>query len=152
MQSRDGHCRPFDAQAQGTLFGNGVGLVVLKRLDEAVADGDHIYAVIKGSALNNDGAVKVSYTAPSVDGQSDVIALAQAIAGVSADSISYIEAHGTGTPLGDPIEVAALTQAFRETHRPAPVLRYWFTKKQHRASGRGGRRRRPDEDRAGAGE
>ncbi len=115
MQSRDGHCRPFDAQAQGTLFGNGVGLVVLKRLDDAVADGDHIYAVIKGSALNNDGAVKVSYTAPSVDGQSDVIALAQAISGISADSISYIEAHGTGTPLGDPIEVAALTQAFRES-------------------------------------
>ena len=114
MTSPDGHCKPFDAQAQGTLFGNGVGLVVLKRLDDAVADGDHIYAVIKGSALNNDGAVKVSYTAPSVDGQSEVIALAQAIAGVSPDSIDYIEAHGTGTPLGDPIEVAALTQAFRE--------------------------------------
>jgi len=115
MQSRDGHCRPFDAQAQGTLFGNGVGLVVLKRLDDAVVDGDHIYAVIKGSALNNDGAVKVSFTAPSIDGQSDVIVLAQAIAGISADSINYIEAHGTGTPLGDPIEVAALTQAFRES-------------------------------------
>ncbi len=115
MQSQDGHCKPFDAQAKGTLFGNGVGLVVLKRLEEAVADGDHIYAVIKGSALNNDGAVKVSYTAPSVNGQSEVIVLAQAVAGVSADSINYIEAHGTGTPLGDPIEVAALTQAFRES-------------------------------------
>ncbi len=115
MQSRDGHCKPFDAQAQGTLFGNGVGLVVLKRLDEAVADGDHIYAVIKGSAINNDGAVKVSYTAPSIDGQSEVIVLAQTIAGVSADTINYVEAHGTGTPLGDPIEVAALTQAFRES-------------------------------------
>ncbi|MGC2211161.1 MAG: amino acid adenylation domain-containing protein, partial [Candidatus Korobacteraceae bacterium] len=115
MQSPDGHCRVFDAQAQGTLFGSGVGLVALKRLEEAIADRDVIYAVIKGSAINNDGAVKVSYTAPSVDGQADVIALAQALADVSADTISYIEAHGTGTPLGDPIELAALTQAFRQS-------------------------------------
>ncbi len=115
MQSPDGHCRVFDAQAQGTLFGSGVGLVALKRLEEAIADRDVIYAVIKGSAINNDGAVKVSYTAPSADGQADVIALAQALADVSADTISYIEAHGTGTPLGDPIEVAALTQAFRQS-------------------------------------
>ncbi len=115
MFSPDGHCRAFDVHAQGTPFGNGVGIVALKRLDDALADGDQIYAVIKGTALNNDGAVKVSYTAPSVDGQAEVIALAQAIAGVSADTIQYIEAHGTGTPLGDPIEVEALTQAFRQT-------------------------------------
>ena len=115
MASPDGHCRAFDAQAQGTVFGSGVGLVVLKRLADAIADGDHIYAVIKGFAVNNDGAGKVSYAAPSVDGQAEVIALAQALAGVSADTIHYIEAHGTATPLGDPIEVAALTQAFRQT-------------------------------------
>lgn len=115
MLSPDGHCRAFDAQAQGTVFGNGVGIVVLKRLEDAVADGDTIHAVIRGSALNNDGAQKVSYAAPSIDGQAEVIALAQAVAGVDAGSITYVEAHGTGTPLGDPIEVAALTQAFRQT-------------------------------------
>jgi amino acid adenylation domain-containing protein len=112
--SPDGHCRAFDAQAQGTAAGNGVGVVVLKRLSDALADGDLIYAVIKGSAINNDGARKVGYTAPSVEGQSQVIQAAQANAQVNADSISYIEAHGTGTPLGDPIEIAALTQAFRQ--------------------------------------
>ncbi|MBZ5536433.1 MAG: amino acid adenylation domain-containing protein [Acidobacteriia bacterium] len=113
--SPDGHCRAFDAQAQGTLFGSGVGIVMLKRLEDAVDDGDSILAVIKGFALNNDGSSKVTYTAPSVDGQADVIALAQALAGVDADTISYVEAHGTGTPLGDPIEIAALTQAFRQS-------------------------------------
>ncbi|MEA3187677.1 MAG: hypothetical protein QOD99_1507 [Chthoniobacter sp.] len=112
MVSGDGFCRTFDADAQGTVFGHGVGIVVLKRLAEAVEDGDHIYAVIKGSAVNNDGSGKVGYAAPSVNGQADVIAMAQAAAGISADSISYIEAHGTGTPLGDPVEIAALTQAF----------------------------------------
>jgi amino acid adenylation domain-containing protein len=115
MLSPDGHCRAFDARAQGTVFGSGVGIVVLKRLADALADGDQIYAVIKGAALNNDGAVKVSYTAPSVDGQAEVILAAQTLAGVSADTISYVEAHGTGTPLGDPIEIAALTEAFRAT-------------------------------------
>jgi len=115
MHSPDGHCRTFDARAQGTTFGNGVGLVLLKRLADALADGDNIYAVIKGSALNNDGSLKVSYTAPSMDGQAEVIALAQMLAGVTADTISYVEAHGTGTPLGDPIEIAGLTQAFRES-------------------------------------
>jgi len=115
ITSPDGHCRAFDAQSQGTVFGSGVGLVVLKRLAEALEAGDQIYAVIKGFALNNDGNGKVSYTAPSVDGQSEVIALAQALAGVTADTIQYVEAHGTATPLGDPIEVAALTQAFRQT-------------------------------------
>ncbi|MDQ3256677.1 MAG: aminotransferase class III-fold pyridoxal phosphate-dependent enzyme, partial [Acidobacteriota bacterium] len=113
MVSPDGHCRAFDAKAQGTIFGSGVGVVTLKRLSEAIADGDHIYAVIKGSALNNDGSMKVGYTAPSVERQAEVIAMAQAVAGVDAETISYIEAHGTGTPLGDPIEIAALTQAFR---------------------------------------
>ncbi|AGC43390.1 polyketide synthase type I [Myxococcus stipitatus DSM 14675] len=111
--SPDGHCRPFDAKAQGTVGGSGAGVVVLKRLADAIADGDRIHAVIRGGALNNDGSDKVGYTAPSVDGQAEVISLAQAVAGVSADSISYLEAHGTGTPMGDPIEIRALTQAFR---------------------------------------
>jgi len=113
--SPDGHCRSFDANAKGTITGEGVGVIVLKRLEDAIADGDTIHAVIKGSALNNDGSLKVGYTAPSVDGQAQVIAMAQAFAGVEADDISYIEAHGTGTELGDPIEIAALTQAFRQT-------------------------------------
>ena len=117
ISSPDGHCRAFDARAQGTVFGNGVGVVVLKRLSEALADGDRIYAVIKGSAINNDGSVKVGYTAPSVSGQAEVIALAQALGGVGARSISYVEAHGTGTAMGDPIEVAALTQAFGASTR-----------------------------------
>ncbi|KIG11705.1 Malonyl CoA-acyl carrier protein transacylase [Enhygromyxa salina] len=112
--SPDGHCRAFDAQARGTVIGSGVGVVVLKRLEDAVADGDWVHAVIRGSAINNDGADKAGYTAPSVGGQTEVIADALAIAGLSPDSISYVEAHGTGTPLGDPIEVAALTQAFSE--------------------------------------
>ncbi len=111
--SPDGHCRAFDAKAAGTVAGEGVGIVVLKRLQDARADGDQVLAVIKGFALNNDGSLKVGYTAPSVEGQADVIAMAQAMAGVPADSISYIEAHGTGTPLGDPIEIEGLTKAFR---------------------------------------
>ncbi|MEK6278967.1 MAG: amino acid adenylation domain-containing protein [Acidobacteriota bacterium] len=112
IKSPDGHCRAFDARAAGTVGGSGVGLVLLKPLTAALTDGDAIYAVIKGSAINNDGALKVGYTAPSVTGQATVIAEAQAMAGVSPETISYIEAHGTGTPLGDPIEVAALRQAF----------------------------------------
>ncbi len=111
--SPDGHCRPFDAQAAGTVAGAGVGIVVLRRLEDALADGDQIYAVIKGFATNNDGANKIGYTAPSVEGQAEVVALAQAMANVEPETISYIEAHGTGTPLGDPIEIEALTQAFR---------------------------------------
>ncbi|HEU5132026.1 MAG TPA: type I polyketide synthase, partial [Pyrinomonadaceae bacterium] len=111
--SPDGHCRAFDARAKGTVSGNGLGIVVLKRLEDALRDGDRIEAVIRGSAINNDGAAKVGYTAPSVEGQAAVIAEAQTIAGVSADSISYVEAHGTATALGDPIEAAALTRAFR---------------------------------------
>lgn len=110
--SPDGHCRAFDAQAQGTVVGEGVGVVVLKRLEDALADGDDIWAVIKGSAINNDGSLKVGYTAPSVDGQTAVIQEALAMAAVPPASISYIEAHGTGTSLGDPIEITALTHAF----------------------------------------
>ncbi len=112
--SPDGHCRAFDESAQGTVAGEGVGTVVLKRLEDALADGDCIHAVIKGSALNNDGSRKVGFTAPSVEGQADVIADAQSMAEVAPDSIGYIETHGTGTQLGDPIEIAALTKAFRK--------------------------------------
>jgi acyl transferase domain-containing protein/glutamate-1-semialdehyde aminotransferase len=113
MLSPDGHCRPFDAAANGTVFSNGVGAVVLKRVDDAIRDGDTIYAIIRGAALNNDGARKMSFSAPAVDGQADVIARAQAMAGVAPETIGYIEAHGTATTLGDPIEIEALTQAFR---------------------------------------
>lgn len=111
--SPDGHCRAFDADAQGTITGGGVGIVVLKRLSDALNDRDHVEAVIKGSAINNDGAVKVGYTAPSIAGQAKVIAEALAMADVDAETIGLIEAHGTGTPLGDPIEMEALTRAFR---------------------------------------
>jgi amino acid adenylation domain-containing protein len=113
IDSLSGHCRAFDASADGTVWGNGVGLVVLKRLEDALADGDPIRAVILGSAINNDGAHKVGFTAPSIEGQAEVIAAAQTRAEISPDTVTYIEAHGTGTPLGDPIEVAALTRAFR---------------------------------------
>ena len=111
--SPDGHTRTFDAQGQGTTFGNGVGVVVLKRLEDAVKDGDQIYAVIKGVGLNNDGSQRVSFGAPGVEGQSEVVAMAHALAGVDPETITYVEAHGTATPLGDPIEVAGLTKAFR---------------------------------------
>jgi amino acid adenylation domain-containing protein len=114
MVSPDGTCRAFDADAAGTVFGHGCGVVLLKRLSEAVADRDPILAVIKGWAVNNDGSDKIGFAAPGVNAQADVIALAQASAGVDPSDVSYIEAHGTGTPLGDPIEVAALTKAFRE--------------------------------------
>ncbi|MCC6858462.1 MAG: amino acid adenylation domain-containing protein [Bryobacterales bacterium] len=110
--SPDGHCRAFDERAGGTVPGNGVGVVVLKRLADALADGDSIRAVIKGTAINNDGSQKVGFTAPSVDGQAAVITAAQALAGVDPETIGYVEAHGTGTALGDPVEIAALTQAF----------------------------------------
>jgi amino acid adenylation domain-containing protein/non-ribosomal peptide synthase protein (TIGR01720 family) len=110
--SPDGHCRAFDERAAGTVSGEGVGAVVLRRLADALADGDPILAVIRGSAVNNDGADKVSYAAPSVSGQAEVIAAALDMAGFPAESVGYVEAHGTATPLGDPIEVAALTQAY----------------------------------------
>lgn len=110
--SPDGHCRPFDADAKGTRPGAGAGIVVLKRLADALADGDTIHAVIRGAAINNDGAGKAGYTAPSVDGQVEAIATAQMLADVDPRSIGYVEAHGTATPLGDPIEIAALRQVF----------------------------------------
>jgi phthiocerol/phenolphthiocerol synthesis type-I polyketide synthase E len=112
--SPDGHCRAFDAKAQGTVTGNGVGVVVLKRLQDALADRDNIEAVILGSAIGNDGSVKVGYTAPGAEGQAQVIAEAQVVAGVAPDTITYIETHGTGTKMGDPIEIAALSQVFKE--------------------------------------
>ncbi len=113
MVSSDGHCRTFDARADGTVFGDGAGVVVLKRLADAVADGDAIYAVIRGYGINNDGSAKVGFTAPSVEGQAAAIAAAHAMAGFDPASVEYVECHGTGTPLGDPIELAALTKAFR---------------------------------------
>lgn len=113
--SPEGKCRTFDANAKGIVGGNGVGVVTLKRLEDAIADRDCIYAVIKGSAMNNDGAMKVGYTAPSETGQVKVLKAAQMIAEVDPETITYIEAHGTGTALGDPIEVSAMTEAFRSS-------------------------------------
>lgn len=113
VTSPDGHCRTFDARARGTLVGSGVGVVFLKRYSEAVADGDHIHAVIRGAAINNDGAARLGYTAPGVDGQAAVIAEALAVAGIEPGSVGCVEAHGTATPLGDPVEIAALTKAYR---------------------------------------
>ncbi|MBS1806281.1 MAG: SDR family NAD(P)-dependent oxidoreductase [Acidobacteria bacterium] len=113
--SRDGHCRAFDASSSGTVFGSGVGIVVLRRLEDALADDDNIRAVILGSAINNDGARKVGYLAPSVEGQMEAIAEALDFSGVSANEISYVETHGTGTTVGDPIEIRALTQAYRRS-------------------------------------
>ncbi|MET0397551.1 MAG: amino acid adenylation domain-containing protein, partial [Longimicrobiaceae bacterium] len=112
IMSPDGFCRAFDARSAGTVTGSGIGLVVLKRLADALADGDTIHAVIRGTAINNDGSQKVGYTAPSVDGQAAVIREALELAGVDPATVGYVEAHGTGTELGDPVEVAALTQAF----------------------------------------
>lgn len=118
----DGHCRAFDADARGTVGGSGVAIVVLKRLEDAVRDGDYVHAVIKGSAINNDGSLKLGYTAPSVEGQARAITDAQRISGVTADSITYVEAHGTATPLGDPMEVEALARAgFRGAGPPCAI-------------------------------
>jgi amino acid adenylation domain-containing protein len=111
--SPDGHCRAFDAEAAGTVSGSGVGVVVLKRLEDALADGDPVRAVIRGTAVNNDGALRVGFSAPSVEGQAAAISEALALAGVQPESLGYVEAHGSGTPLGDPIEMAALTRALR---------------------------------------
>jgi amino acid adenylation domain-containing protein len=112
ISSPDGHCRPFDEKAKGTVGGNGVGVVVLKRMEDAIRDNDTIYALVSGWALNNDGSNKVSFAAPSVDGQAEVIMMAQSFAEVSPEEIGYVEAHGTATQLGDPIEMAGLTKAF----------------------------------------
>lgn len=117
LLSSDGHCRPFSSEAGGTVFGSGVGAVVMKRLCDAIRDEDHIYAILLGSAVNNDGGNRVGFTAPSAAGQSAVIHEALEVSGVDARSIGYVEAHGTGTKLGDPIEVAALTTAYR-AHTP----------------------------------
>ncbi len=111
--SADGHCRAFDSKANGTVSGSGLGILALKRLEDAIADGDYIHAVIKGTGINNDGSSKNSYTAPNVDGQAECIAEAIEMSGVNPETITYIDAHGTGTNLGDPIEIAALTKAFR---------------------------------------
>jgi phthiocerol/phenolphthiocerol synthesis type-I polyketide synthase E len=122
MVSPTGHCRPFDIRSDGTIFGSGVGAVVLKSLLDALDDGDRIHAVIRGSALNNDGSTKMNYAAPTAAGQAEVIAEAHAVAEVDASTISYIESHGTGTPLGDPIEIEGLRQAFSisDEDRPGP--------------------------------
>ncbi|WP_170416496.1 non-ribosomal peptide synthetase/type I polyketide synthase [Ruegeria atlantica] len=116
LASDDGVCRPFDAQASGTVFGHGAGVVALRRLKDAVADGDHIHAVIRGAGINNDGADKISYTAPTVVGQADAIRRAHEDAGIAPGTVSYIECHGTATPLGDPIEIKGLRQAFGDVH------------------------------------
>jgi acyl transferase domain-containing protein len=112
--SPDGHCRAFEARSRGTVFGSGAGVVVLRRLQDALEDRDCIHAVIRASAINNDGSFKAGYLAPSLEGQARVVAEALSMAGVDAGSISYVEAHGTGTAVGDPIEVGALTQVFRQ--------------------------------------
>lgn len=114
IESPDGHCRCFDEKAEGTVFGDGVGVIVLKRLEEAIQDKDHIYAVISGSAINNDGAGKVGYTAPGFEGQIQVISEAMEVAGVTPHDIGYVEAHGTGTKLGDRVEIAALKEVFKD--------------------------------------
>lgn len=116
--SSDGHCKPFDDSSDGFVPGNGAGIVLLKRLSEALEDGDYIYAVISGYAVNNDGNKKVSYSAPSIEAQAEVITEAQNLSGIPIESIRYVEAHGTGTKMGDPIEIAALSKAFeRKTRR-----------------------------------
>ena len=142
IPSPDGHCRAFDADARGTVFASGAAVVVLKRLSDADTRRDTIYAVIKGSAVNNDGSAKIGFTAPSIEGQAAVIEEALAVAEVDADTIGIVEAHGTGTSLGDPIEVAALTQRLPTRHEPPPVLRHRLAEDQHRPPRRGGRRGR----------
>ena len=123
MVSADGHCRPFDAAATGTVFGAGAGMVLLKRAEEAIADGDHIYALLLGAGINNDGSDKFGYAAPSQKGQADAISMAYAVAGVDPASVDYVECHGTGTPLGDPIEVGALADVFATgAARTSPCL------------------------------
>lgn len=124
MVSPSGHCRPFDVKSDGTIFGSGVAALILKPMQAALDDGDRIHAIIRGSAVNNDGAMKMTYAAPAVAGQAEVIAEAQAVADVDASTIGYVETHGTGTPLGDPIEIEALRQAFDagEGERTSPCV------------------------------
>ncbi len=124
MVSPTGHCRPFDVRSDGTIFGSGVAVVILKSLEAAVEDGDRIHAVLRGSALNNDGSTKMTYAAPNAAGQADVIAEAHAVADVDSSTVGYVETHGTGTPLGDPIELEGLRRAFdvSEVDRAAPCF------------------------------
>jgi phthiocerol/phenolphthiocerol synthesis type-I polyketide synthase E len=124
MVSPSGHCRPFDVRSDGTIFGSGVAALILKPLQAALEDGDRIHAVIRGSAINNDGSMKMTYAAPAVAGQAEVIAEAQAVADVDSSTIGFVETHGTGTPLGDPIEIEALRQAFElsEVERSGPCV------------------------------
>jgi phthiocerol/phenolphthiocerol synthesis type-I polyketide synthase E len=124
MVSATGHCRPFDVRADGTIFGSGVGVVLLKPLQDALDDGDRIHAVIRGSAINNDGSTKMNYAAPNAAGQAEVIAEAHAVADIDASTVGYVETHGTGTPLGDPIEIEGLRQAFElsEETRSGPCV------------------------------
>lgn len=126
IYSPDGHIRTFDARAKGIVAGAGMGIVVLKRLEEAIKDGDFIHAVIRASAINNDGSTKIGYTAPSVEGQAEVISEAISFAGIDSDTISYVEAHGTGTELGDPAEMASLIRAFRTTASDSRTLKKEF--------------------------
>ncbi|MFF4734660.1 beta-ketoacyl synthase N-terminal-like domain-containing protein [Streptomyces sp. NPDC001262] len=118
--SRDGHCRVFDARSAGTVKGNGCGVVVLKRLEDALADGDRVYAVVRGTAVNNDGSDKIGFTAPGPAGQRACIEAALAASGVPADAVGYVETHGTGTAVGDPLELGALAAAYRAAGGPAP--------------------------------
>ena len=137
MGSADGHCRPFDGNAQGTVFGNGAGVVLLKRLEDALAEGDPIYAVIRGFALNNDGAEKVGFTAPSVDGQANVIALAHAVADVDPESITYLEAPRHGDAAGGPDRVRGVDTGLPGADSGQGFLRPGQRQGQRRSSGSG---------------
>ena len=143
--SPDGECRAFDARGGGSVMGNGLGIVAIKRLEDALAGGDQIYAVIRGTASNNDGLDRVGFTAPGVSGQAAVIAAAQANAGVDASTIGYVEMHGTGTALGDAVELAAMRRVFAEAHRRKAYLRHRLGQAEHRSSRPCGRRRQPDQ-------
>ncbi len=147
MVSPSGHCRPFDAHSDGTIFGSGVAALILKPLQAALDDGDRIHAVIRGSAINNDGSMKMTYAAPAVAGQAEVIAEAHAVADVDASTIGFVETHGTGTPLGDPIEIEALRQAFElsELERSGPCV-LGLGEVEHRPPRCGLRRHRPGQD------
>ena len=148
VHSLDGHCRPFDAIGQGTIFGSGVGAVLLKPLRQAIADRDHVFAVIKGTAANNDGSAKNSYTAPSLGQQSQAVADALKSAGISADSVGYVECHATGTLVGDPTRNRSADHGFSKADRPQTVLRRRLSQGQYRASRTSGRNRRSYQNRA----
>ncbi len=146
MVSPAGHCRPFDVRADGTIFGSGVAVVVLKPLQAAVDDGDRIHAVIRGSAINNDGSTKMAYAAPNAAGQADVIAEAHAVADVDASTISYVETHGTGTPLGDPVEIEGLRRHSASPTRPGLARASSVRSSPTSVTWSRGRNRRPDQD------